>query len=193
MDDFKNRLYHFETEPPADAWQKISDALQDQKVIPIHSRRRSKLLFYGATAAASLIIIFTSTLFLRKNKENPETAIGTSSGITKHVSKDSVLLNRKILESIIHNPEEKDEIISGSFTQTVKKYLTIANPDGQAVKISPKVATLIISADNEFPPKPVWSKKIDKWQKIMLASTISPTSINLVNIIESEANNNSVE
>jgi hypothetical protein len=104
-------------------------------------------------------------------------------------------LNQKILETIIHNPPEKKEIIAKDLTKEShgKKYLTVAGPEGQPVKISPKVATLIVSADHEFPPKPVWSKKIDKWKKIMLSSTISPTSANLVDLIQVAANNDRLE
>ena len=65
-----------------------------------------------------------------------------------------------------------------------KKYLTIAGPECEPVKISPKVATLIESTDNEYPPKPVWNKKIEKWQEIMLGSTLSPTSTNLLDVVQ---------
>lgn len=193
MQNFKNKLYHYETPPPEDVWKHIAEELQHEKVINLYTGRKSKFLFYGATAAASVVIIFVGSLFFKKNKE-PHTIANTE---TKHELlaqkvKDSINLNQKILESIIHNPQEKKEIISKDLSKT-KKYLTVANPEGQPVKISPKVATLIISADHEFPPKPVWSKKIDKWQKIMLASTISPTSISLIDLVQLAANSENVE
>ena len=193
MQNFKNKLYHYETPPPEDVWKHIAEELQHEKVINLYTRRKSKFLFYGATAAASVVIIFVGSLFFKKNKE-PHTIANTE---TKHELlaqkvKDSINLNQKILESIIHNPREKKEIISKDLSKT-KKYLTVANPEGQPVKISPKVATLIISADHEFPPKPVWSKKIDKWQKIMLASTISPTSISLIDLVQLAANSENIE
>ena len=97
---------------------------------------------------------------------------------------------QKILKSIINNPQEKREIVSKESNPDIitKKYLTVAGPEGQPIKISPKVATLIISADNEYPPKPVWSKEIRKWQKIMLSSTIPPTSANFVDMVQLAAN-----
>ncbi len=100
--------------------------------------------------------------------------------------KDSIALNQKILESIIHNPKEKEEIVSNNLqaTNIPKKYITISGPEGQPVKISPKVATLIVSADHEFPPKPIWSKKIERWKRIMLSSTVSPTSAGLADLIQ---------
>ena len=65
-------------------------------------------------------------------------------------------------------------------------------PEGQPVKISTKAATLIVSADDEYPPKPVWNKKIEKWKQIMLSSTLSPTSTNLLEIVQvpSSSDNN---
>ena len=68
------------------------------------------------------------------------------------------------------------------------KYITISGPEGEPVKISPKVATLIISADGENPPKPVWNQKINKWQHIMLTNNITPTSGNLIDIIQKASN-----
>ncbi|MGN6532361.1 MAG: hypothetical protein ACTHK0_11505 [Ginsengibacter sp.] len=195
MQNFKNKLYHYETPPPEEIWEQIAEELQNEKVISLHSPRKSKFLFYGATAAASVVIIFVGSLFFKKNKETGSTAnTETKHALLAEKVKDSINLNQKILESIIHNPQEKKEIISKDLSETkTKKYLTVANPEGQPVKISPKVATLIISADHEFPPKPVWNKVIDKWQKIMLASTISPTSVNLIDLIQLAANSENIE
>jgi len=195
MQDFKNKLYNYETPPPEETWDHIAEELQNEKVINLHTHKKSKFLFYGATAAASVVIIFVGSLFFKKNKESKSTAnIVSTHELLAEKIKDSINLNQKILESIIHNPQEKKEIISKNPTQnTSKKYLTVANPEGQPVKISPKVATLIISADNEFPPRPVWNKKINKWQKIMLASTISPTSVNFIDLIQLAANSENIE
>jgi hypothetical protein len=195
MQNFKNKLYNHETPPPEGIWQHIAEELQNEKVLNLHTRRKSKFLYYGATAAASVVIIFVGSLFFKKNKESESTVhIESTKELLAKKIEDSINLNQKILESIIHNPQEKKEIISKNLTQSDnKKYLTVANPEGQPVKISPKVATLIISADHEFPPKPVWNKKIDKWQKIMLASTISPTSVNLIDLIQLAANSENIE
>src|SRR6185312_2483324 len=113
MQNFKNRLYHYETPPPEEIWEHISEVLQNEKVITLYTRRKSKFLFYGATAAASVVIIFVGSLLFKKNKE-PHTIANTE---TKHELlaqkvQDSINLNQKILESIIHNPQEKKEIIS---------------------------------------------------------------------------------
>ena len=201
MQNFKNKLYNYKAPPPKEIWDRIAKELQiseePEKVVNISTHRKSTFLFYGATAAASVVIIFLGSLFFNKNKKlNPTTNIPAKMDkLLAQKIKDSINLNQRILESIIHNPKEKKEIIAKNQDQknTIKKYLTVANPAGQPVKISSKVATLIISADNGFPPKPVWNKKISKWQKIMLSSTVSPTSANLIDLLKLAAKNDNLE
>ncbi|MEO8721176.1 MAG: hypothetical protein ABI372_08725 [Ginsengibacter sp.] len=202
MQDFKNKLYNHQTPPPPEIWNLIAGELQvskheDEKVISISRHKKSTFRFYGATAAASIIIIFLGSLLFNQNKKAKPTTKVTpkTTQILAQKIKDSISLNQKILESIIHNPKEKEEIISKNQTQRnhTKKYLTVANPEGQPVKISAKVATLIISADHGFPPKPVWNKKIYEWQKIMLGSTVLPTSANLVDLVKLAARNDKLE
>jgi hypothetical protein len=198
MQDFKNKLYNYETPPPEETWDNIIEELNNERVIKMHGYRKNKYLFYGVTAAASIIIIFIGSVFFKKNKvSNSSSTAYTSSlnNLTAQKLKDSTELNQQILKSIINNPQEKQEIIDKNPDQNnaTKIYLTVAGPEGQPVKISPKVATLIISADNENPPKPVWSNEIHKWQQIMLSSTISPTSANLINLVQLAANKETIE
>ncbi len=197
MENFKNKLYHFEATPPEEVWNGIAEELPDQKVIQLHGNRSPKFLFYGATAAASVVIIFLGSLFFKKKTVNPSPNNNTTKvdHLLAQKVKDYINLNQQILETIIQNPPKKKEIIAKDFSQKSdgKKYLTVAGPEGQPVKISPKVATLIVSADHEFPPKPIWNKKIDKWKKIMLSSTISPTSANFVDLIQLAANSEHLE
>lgn len=191
--DFKNKLYHYETPPPEEIWNYIADELSNEKVIGMHGHRKNRFLFYGVTAAASIVIIFLGSVFFKKNSNTITTAKSSAAKENQLLSEkieDSITLNQRILNSIINNPQEKREIVSKESNPNIdtKEYLTVAGPEGQPVKISPKVATLIISADNEYPPKPVWSKEIRKWQKIMLSSTISPTSANFVDMVQLAAN-----
>ncbi len=189
MQSFKNRLYNFEAPPPEEIWQHIAEDLPNEKAVEIPGYKKSKKIYYLAVAAASLVIIFIGSFFFKPHKKDMN-AISNVSSQEKMISpekmKDSIILNQKILESIIHSPKEKQEIVSDDLkaTNITKKYITVAGPEGQPVKISPKVATLIISADNKFPPKPTWSKKIDKWQKIMLSTTVSTTSAGLADVIQ---------
>lgn len=189
MQNFKDKLFNYEANPPANAWNNIAAELEsgDQKVIQMPGlRKRSRLLFYGLTAAASLVIIFLSSLFFEKSgKKNDGLAV---SSVNKNYDSSSKLrdkdsLNNITLEDIIKSSKDKSSLAQKRSGQQ-KKYITIAGPGGQPVKISSKVATLIVSADNDYPPKPVWDKKINRWKQIMLSSTLSPTATNLLDIAE---------
>jgi hypothetical protein len=186
MENFKDKLYHYQATPPEGAWNKIVDELKNENDIKIpRLRSKSKFLFYSLTAAASLIIILLSTFLFNKNKEiKPlaEVPVTKVDNLDSQKVKDSIELNKQILEKIIQTPPDK-KLLASNF-KTAKKYVTIAGPEGQPVKISTKAATLILSADDEYPPKPVWNKKIEKWKQIMLSSTTSPTATNLVDILQ---------
>ncbi len=189
MQNFKDKLLNYEAVPPKGTWDNISINLDggDQKVIPLSGlRKKSRFVFYGLTAAASLVIIFLSSLFFERGDKKSD--LQTVSSVVKNndslsitQTKDS--LNNIALAGIIRSnktsttPTEKQ---SGE----KKKYITILGPGGQPVKISSKVATLIVSADNDYPPKPVWDKKINKWKQLMLSNTLSPTATNLLDIAE---------
>lgn len=198
MQTFQDRLYHYEATPPEKTWDDIADKLYNEKVVDLPRRGKRRLLYYGIAAAASIIIFFLGSLFF--NNDKPSSLAGNelqfkkSNNLSIQVIEDSIRLNQQILNSIINSPEEKKEIVSNDFDlgKTLKKYLTIEGPSGEAVKISPKVATLILYADNEYPPKPTWSNEIIKWQKIMLTTTVSPTSASLLDMI-TRASNNHVE
>ena len=193
MQDFKKKLYNYEAEPPAEIWDNINAELNEseQKKFPItRLRKKSKFIFYGLTAAASLAIIFLSSVLFNKSEKNQNlNSIASANQPQNLISKkiqDSLNLNNKILKDIINSTKDKNLLAQNYENSSTKgkKYLTIAGPDCQPVKISPKVATLIESADNEYPPKPVWNKKIDKWKQIMLNTTFSPTSTNLLDIVQ---------
>ncbi len=196
MSSFKNKLYNYEAPPPEEMWQNIREDLQKGKAVKISGNKRSKNLYYFAVAAASLVIIFIGSMFFKNYKENNLTeSVSKAKIISPEQMKDSIILNQKILESIIHNPKEKREIVSNNLKaiHIPTKYITIAGPEGQPVKISPKVATLIVYADKGFPPKPVWSNKICKWQQIMLSSTISTTSAGLADLIQLVSNKDNLQ
>ena len=200
MQNFKEKLYNYESQPPKEVWQNIIAELEEndpKTVSMVGLRRRSKFIFYGITAAASLIVIFLISIFFNTSQKNLNTASNGANQFQNLSSKqiqDSLNLNNKILKEIINSAKDKNLMALNYETSSGngKKYLTIAGPECQPVKISPKVATLIESTDNEYPPKPVWNKKIEKWKQIMLSSTLSPTSTNLLDIVQlsSAADNN---
>ena len=190
MQNFKQKLYEYESTPPENIWDNIARELDNSepRVIQIPAfRKRSKFIFYSLTAAASLLIIFISSLLFEKNKNTKDQHTSSVSFIDDSAARkdrnDS--LNNKTLKSIIESTKDKS-LVAGTFTQrgNIKKYITIAGPGGQPVKISSKVATLIVSANNDYPPRPVWDKKINKWKEIMLSSTISPTATNLLDVMQ---------
>lgn len=190
MQNFKDKLFNYEANPPESIWDSIASELDagDQKIIQMPGlRKRSRFLFYGLTAAASLIIIFLSSLLFEKpaEKNADQATISVNENYDSHSkllrAKDS--LNNITLEGIIKSSKNKSALAQTQIGEK-KKYITIAGPGGQPVKISSKVATLIVSADNDYPPKPVWDKKINKWKQIMLSSTLSPTATNLLDIAE---------
>ena len=193
MQNFKDKLYNYETPPPEDMWSKISGELDDQKVVQLKGLRgRSKFIYYGATAAAALIIIFISNLFFNKNSEDPAIGSNTTRNETYYSSStaDSINQNYLLLEKIINTPKNQKLLAYNNVQEGLsKKYITIEGPQGQPVKISAKVATLIVSADKEYPPKPVWNAKIDEWQKIMLSNTSATTSAGLMDMIQMSATN----
>lgn len=182
MQNFQEKLYKFEATPPANVWEKISAELDANEAVKrIHPfRKRSRIVYYGLTIAASLIIIFVSSLFFNKKKP----AGGEANSLASQQQNVSIAtgddsMNSEVLASII---KQKDQ--PSTLESLQKKYITIKGPGGQSVKISSKAATLILSADNEYPPKPVWDKKINKWSEIMLSSTISPTATNLLDVVQ---------
>lgn len=195
MQNYKDRLYNHEATPPPEIWDNISAGLENKggRIFPMNAlRRRSKFIFYGLTAAASLLIIFISSVIFNKSGDNANSKNSqlTENNIGTQKVNDSLTQNNKTLAAIIKSSKDKNPGINNEDDNSiskVKKYITIEGPEGQPVKISPKVATLIESADNEYPPKPVWSKKIDKWKQIMLSSTISLTSTSLLDIAQLSA------
>ena len=179
MQQFKDKIYNYEAEPPASAWNKISEQLQGinaPKVFSIPTQqKKSKTLFYLSAAAAVFIIVMI--VFVTFQYKNPSNLSAQN--------KDSIKLNNQALEEIITASKQNKTIADNKTSVSkTKKYLTIAGPEGQPVKISRKVATLIVSADNGYPPKAVWNKKIEKWKQIMLTSTLSPTSTNLLDVAQ---------
>ena len=191
MKDFKHKLYDYESTPPKSVWDNIVTELDntEKSIIQIPGfRKRSKYIFYGLTAAASLLIIFISTLFFEKKNSVDDKQVASSHHKTLDSQANKSMnesLNNKTLKSIIESSKDKSSAGENNIAGIhQKKYITIAGPEGQPVKISSKVATLIVSANNDYPPRPVWDKKINKWKEIMLSSTVSPTATNLLDIAQ---------
>ncbi len=191
MEKYNTRLYHFEAEPPAFIWGNISETLGEKNNIhPIH--RKGRVAVWIA-AAAAIVVILIAGIFYKTSEVKTHNDVSAVIKPIPGSNQDSMAVNNSLLEKIINTPESQKLIAYNhlSLDGHAKKYITIAGPEGQPVKISSKVATLIISADGEYPPKPVWDKKIEKWKQIMLNSTLSATSTSLVDILQSS--NSSME
>lgn len=182
MKTVKDKLYHFQENPPAGIWENISEKINQAPVIAIDGRRRTRRMAFITVAAAVIVILLINVVFVNKNESNQIPAVASS-------ATDSVEKNNELLEAIIKAPENRKLLASRNvLAEGFMRYFTIEGPEGEPVKISPKVATLIISADNEYPPKPVWDKKIDEWQHIMLTNNMAPTAANLIEIIQQASN-----
>lgn len=187
MKTVKDKLYNYEEIPPAEIWNKISDELNQHNVVPINNRTKTRriALFTAAAAVAALLII---TLVVNKKDYDPNSS--PVQIVSAAVLTDSVEKNNKLLEAIINAPENQKLSTSAEVEEKgYQKYFTVEGPEGLPVKISPKVATLILSANNGFPPKPVWDKKISEWQHIMLTNSLSASPANLMDLIQEVSSN----
>ena len=191
MQNFKNRLYDIESPAPEGIWNRIADGL-DNKQLPKSNRGKTRIMYYAMAAAAALVIIFLGKIFFNNKPTEPKFAneVHAEAPIsTPIISNDSVLDNKQVLESIIKTPKPKPLLADNKKVETgVKKYITVSGPEGQPIKISRKAASLIISVDNEYPPKPIWDKKIEQWKQMMLNSTSSSTPEGLMNMLQAADN-----
>lgn len=187
MKTVQEKLHNYEQAPPADLWDKINQQVAGGKIIPMHAgRKRTRIVAFSTAAAAVVTILIISIIFTNNSKMKPDTSAELVQ--VPVMPNDSVKENYQLLEAIIKAPENKKMVaIHNVEEKNNLKYFTIEGPEGEPVKISPKVASLIVSADGEYPPKPVWDKKIDKWQHIMLTNSVAPTSTNLLDIIQRAA------
>ncbi|MBN9349698.1 MAG: hypothetical protein J0H55_03355 [Chitinophagaceae bacterium] len=189
MKTVKEKLYNYEQRPPDEIWVNVRDRISGAKTIEFKPHRKQiRIIALSSAAAAIIALVIISTVFKTNPIENPLNPAQTTKSLSPR-QKEIMVKNYQALESIIKAPENKKLVTSMEVSHSEDlKYITISGPEGEPVKISPKVATLIISADGENPPKPVWNQKINKWQHIMLTNNITPTSGNLIDIIQKASN-----
>lgn len=189
MKTVKEKLYNYEQQPPDKIWVTVRNRISGAKTIEFKPRRkRIRIIALSSAAAAIIALVIISTVFKTNPPENPLNPAQTTKILSPR-QKEIMVKNYQALESIIQAPENKKLVTSREVSHSKDlKYITISGPEGEPVKISPKVATLIISADGGNPPRPVWNQKINKWQHIMLTNNITPTSGNLIDIIQKASN-----
>lgn len=207
MGDIKNMMYNYETTPPVGVWESIAAELDSDlaKVIPI-TRRSNKTLYYLAAAAVA-IILFSLVFFTNQFSKSDEKLITSSEN--KSDTLNNVLItvptNEKIIvknnnESQSQDRSEKNQTAKKQIREVIKstnlnndnqiadntasRYITIEGLQGQPVKVSSKMATLIDSSETKTASKPIWNKKINEWREIMKVNTLAPTTRNFLDIIE---------
>lgn len=90
--------------------------------------------------------------------------------------------NQNQSKEVIKNTDSTDNNLTAS--NTTSRYITIEGPQGQPVKVSSKMATLIDSSETKISTKPIWNKKINEWREIMKGNTLAPTPGNFLDIVE---------
>lgn len=213
MDKLKERMYDYEVTPPEEVWNAITTELdKGSKIIPITKEKNTnnKLYYFLAAAACVAVLIFSAVWFMssRKNvtKEYSSIPVNTKQDpVIKETNEVSEKITapkkietntvRKDNTALVKNVAPKKQPLKSQNTipvsdvdvaliETPNTYITIAGPEGQPVKVSSKMASLIESSDNSYPPKPVWNKKINKWKDIMKANTLTPTTGNFLDIVD---------
>ncbi len=76
---FAERIYNYKEEAPVNTWKNISKELDksESKIIPLNNRKTGKAIYFRMAAAASVIAIIATTIWLstiKKNDVEPQTA-----------------------------------------------------------------------------------------------------------------------
>jgi hypothetical protein len=187
MQNLKDKMYNYEVKPPLESWQTIADALdKDERGSSQLSKKRSKIFYFSVSIAAVAGFVIFGLIFWNYNgsKNTNEVTTASSEKINNNASPrfDEKITVPKITSDEVSDKKAANE--NNTKSETNSKYITISGPQGQPVKISAKVATLIVSSDNQTPPKPVWSSKVKKWKDIMNANVLAPTAGNFLDIVE---------
>lgn len=210
MDNFKNRIYNYETTPPEGVWEAIASELDDHevKVIPV-TGKKNNLVYYLAAASVAVIIfsfIFFNNRssksenekFTASNETTPVTVIDSNLIMTVPQDEKPLVKNTDTVvvpadnklekggpnQKQIREPKDIDSYDKDLVAINNPRYITIEGPEGQPVKISSKMAMLIDSSETKISSKPVWNKKINEWKEIMKGNTLAPTPGNFLDIIE---------
>ena len=168
MQDLKDKMYNYEVTPPSESWQIIATALDENKVDKSTSfKKRSKVFYLSLSAAAAISIFVVGLIFWQNNNKELDYKIT----VPKTTSTNESIMEKESISS-------RDNKMEGD-----SKYITITGQQGECVKISSKAARLIVSADNQNPPKPVWSAKVNKWKDIMESNVFAPATANFLDIV----------
>lgn len=209
MSDVKNRMYNYEAAPPEGVWESIAAELDrnEAKVIPINKKK--DYTFYYIAAASVALILFCLVFFMNKSSTTDEKLL-TTDGLPSDTSLNNnfimtvpvdekntvknidtaVLLAQNKFQKGGPNQKESNDTKndtaddSNLIANNTPRYIIIEGPQGQAIKVSSKMAMLIDSSETKVATKPIWNKKIDEWREIMKSNTLAPTPGNFLDIVE---------
>jgi len=186
----------------------------EAKVIPLATRRSKSFIYMAAASVVALLfcLIFFINKFsnsandeyvtLTSNENTPQDSANITNVIMtvpieeKPVIKNNIensksLTQTKLQKDISNQKQKKGEIQNTGKTDnnliaanTPSRYITIQGPQGQSIKVSSKMATLIDSSETKVSSKPIWDKKIDEWRERMKVNTLAPTPGNFLDIVE---------
>ncbi|MEO6454568.1 MAG: hypothetical protein ABIN97_10865 [Ginsengibacter sp.] len=188
MKSLKDKMYNYQVTPPSGSWQTIATALDEvnSNVQPI--KKTNRIFYLSLAAAAVTFIIFSVFWFNDSGKKTNESVVKSTKIYRDSGNTKSGNLNGS--DNKIKVPEtngDDNNLAANKKSKSgydIKKYITISGPGGQPVKISEKVASLIVSSDDKYPPNTVWNSKVNEWRAIMKANNLTPTTANFLDIVE---------
>lgn len=173
---YAQRLHAYEEQPPASSWQKIEEGLTEKStpasVVPFSNRFRRPIR-YAAVASIIAVALVTITLTFRRTRAG-ELEAGSHSTVTANEAivtttapKQNTFVDRpekqtasteKNIFSAANNPAatEKAQDIFPSSSKKKKaiaastRYLFYNDDDGNVVKVSKKLASLVNCKDGDI-------------------------------------------
>ncbi len=184
------------------------------KVIPMVKTRNNTFYYIAAASVIIILfclIFFTNRSSKSANKQlvtsssndktQSDTEVNNNVIMTVPIEEKTILKNNTDTDELLAqnklqksgpNQKQNKEVIKKTdstdnnliLSNTTSRYITIEGPQGQPVKVSSKMATLIDSSETKVSSKPVWNKKINEWREIMKSNTLTPTPGNFLDIVE---------
>ncbi len=199
---FKDKMYNYEAMAPQGVWEAIAAELDkgDEKVRIMEPRKNNRTLTYSLLAAAAVIVIVFCVIFFKNNgSSSSKSDVAKNDTVkgqqlaendslknqTHHVRITVPVEEKKEKDVAINKPSptdndnDKDVAISEP-----KHYITVTSPDGQPVKVSSKVASLIEPSGENDPSKTKWNKKVKEWKDIMNSNSLNASPGAFLDIVE---------
>jgi hypothetical protein len=186
---------------------------KEAKVIHLATRRSKSFIYMAAASVVALLfcLIFFINRFstaenheyvtLTSNENTPQDSTNITNvimtvpieekPINNNIENSKSLTQSKLQKDFSNQKQKKGELQKIDKTDnnliaanSPSRYITIQGPQGQSIKVSSKMATLIDSSETKVSSKPIWDKKIDEWREIMKVNTLAQTPGNFLDIVE---------